>query len=161
MHSCRSVSVVRSALALALATSPLAAVSHADDKPAEVKTIGPAVPLSAAQLSDIAAKNDAQAAARAEPALRPLLSWKPKLLPVRMAPVESSLTPRVATAQYATAPNVFVSPRDKMPPRSPEPSRILPGLLDPFALKPDEVAVINGRLVRLRAGLPEAARRTP
>src|SRR5262249_43808916 len=152
---------VRCALTLAFASSPFVAASHAEDKPAEVKTIGPAVPLSAGQRSDIAAKDAAQAAARPEPAAR-FATWKPKPA-TATAPAGGARTPRAASTPNAAAPNAaaFVPPRDKMPPRAMKPPGVLSGLLDPFAIKPDEVVVIDGRLVRIPSGFPQAARRTP
>ena len=143
-----------------------AAPAGAQTKPAEIRTIGPAVTLSDEQMKAIAAKG-VPAPMRAEPALRPLAAWKPKIVAGPSA-TRAPLIASVATSSPASAPalkttQVLPLKRGQSRPQVAASRPIAPGQLDPFVIKPDEIAVIGGQKVHIphAAVIPAAASKTP
>jgi len=160
----------RNILLAGLALLPGAATPvRAQTKPVEVRTIGPAIPLSDEQVKAIAAKG-VPAPLHVGHILRPLTAWKPK--PVA-GPTEAAATPAlIASVAISTAPGTGaalkqtrVAPlaRGQGMPRRAGHGPIAPGQLDPFSLKPDEIAVIDGQKVHIPhpGVIPAATRKTP
>jgi hypothetical protein len=125
--------------------------SHAQSKPAEARTILPAVPLSDAQLLDIAGKAE-QAARRSPVPHRSIASWKPAAVAKPGMEPPMAPTERAGLAGNASplALPIFHAPANKLAAFKPQPAPSLTGVLLPFSLKPDEIAVIDGRVVHLQ-----------
>ena len=156
MFSQRSVVLAGLALMLTAISSLAATDARAETKPPAARTIAPAVPLTVDQTNAIAAKG-VPTAPRPETVLRPLKPWQPKATNSGPGPVAATARPAAPPMQSAERPSgamgrrtpAFDLPAGKMPPREARPLAFRPGQLDPFALKPDEIAVIGGQIVHL------------
>jgi hypothetical protein len=137
-------------LAVVSSLTAYVTTSHAQTKPAEVQTIAPPVQLSGEQLQAIAAKS-VPPTLHAAALLHPLSSWKPGAA-IKPAP-SAGIAPATRLAGAENAVPVKLPPVEgpavKMTPQDSRPGTVntIPGWLDPFSLKRDEIAVIGGLIV--------------